>query len=113
MTKPLFTEAEFSLALHEVVTSLAQRADEERRKEDGFKAMWEASEKGLRSLISEAYHQMTRISLGLGDAIEERFKVNISKKLWDLIRALPFAMGEVRGHISDAQGMSCCADKAA
>ena len=107
------TEESFHEALTAVCTSLAERADAERRKEKPWAELWDASEGGLRSLLSEAQHQMSGPVHSVCDIIKQRFGIKrISGKLYDLLKALPFAMWDVRQHISDTQGMSCCADKA-
>ena len=111
-------EEDFHEALTSVITSIADRADAEMRKEKPFAELWEASEGGLRSLLSEAEHQMMGPVFGLCDIIKQRFGIKkISGKLYDLLKALPFAeiklhrMWKVREHIDDTQGMSCCMDK--
>jgi hypothetical protein len=107
------TKESFHEALTAVVTSIADRADAEMQKEKPWAELWEASEGGLRSLLSEADHQMKGPVFALCDIIKKRFGIKkISGKLYDLFKALPFAMWEVREHISNTQGMSCCADKA-
>lgn len=106
-------EESFHEALTAVCTSLAERADAERRKEQPWAELWDASEGGLRSLLSEAEHQMMGPVLNLCDIIKKRFGIKrISGRLYDLLKALPFAMWSVRHHIDKTQGMSCCADKA-
>lgn len=103
----------FHEALDAVCTSLAERADAERRKEKPWAELWEASEGGLRSLLSEAEHQMMGPVLNLCDIIKKRFGIKkVSGKLYDLLKALPLAMWDVRYYIEKTQGTSCCADKA-
>ncbi len=111
MNQPISDE-EFEKALHEVVTSLAERADAERAKEKPYQDLFAASQNGLKSLLSKTSDQMSHIAHSTTDIIRKQFKINtVSKKLFDLIKALPFAMWDLRCYI-DTQEMGCCADKA-
>lgn len=112
---PLSPEADeaFGKALEEVCNGILQRADAKRRETDAWKNLWAASEHDLRSLLSEADHQTGSIILALADVVQKRFGLkHLSDKLYNLLKALPFAMWNVRERINDTQGLSCCADKA-
>jgi len=106
-------DAEFGKALEEVCDTITRRAEARFRGTDAWKSLWAASEHGLQSLLSEADHQTGSTILVLADVIKQKFGLtHLSDKLYNLLKALPFAMWHVREKISDAQGNSCCADKA-
>jgi hypothetical protein len=114
-SEPLSAEAneEFGKALEDVIGGILARADVERRGTQAWKDLWGASEQGLQSLLSEADHQTSSTIITLGRVIEQRFGLkHLSDKLYNLLKALPFAMNYVRDKINDEQGLSCCADKA-
>lgn len=104
-------EQSLEQALAEVIGGLLARADAEREKSESYKNLWDASENNLRSLLSEAHHQMMEPIMSVCKVIEEKFEVRISDKLYDLIKLLPVAMSELREHITEKEGHSCCADK--
>lgn len=103
---------DFDKSLTQILTSLSNRANEGRRGTDSWKFMFEKSEQGLRGLLSEAQRQSMTIILNLTKVIEERYQIVCSAKLYDLCKALPFAMNKLRNEIDETQGMMCCADKA-
>lgn len=104
---------DFDKALSEVVDGILQRADEERQKSEPYKNLWEASEKNLTSLLSEACHQMDFVVIDTLEVIKKRFNISrISDEVYNLIKLLPFAMSILRENIKDKEGHSCCADKA-
>ena len=105
-------QEEFGKALEDVFSHILQRADEERKQSEPWKQLFASSEKGLQGLLSEANNQMMKIALNTTHAIEEKFGIKCTDKLFNLVKALPFAMNYVRDKIDDEQGMSCCADKA-
>jgi hypothetical protein len=112
-SKEPISEAEFGQALGEVITGLAARFDEQRRQSDPWKELFAASEGGLRGLLSEAQHKTNSIILDLSSVIQEKFGLKrTSRKLYDLLKALPFAMNQLRDHIQTEDSHSCCADKA-
>ena len=106
------TEETFNEALGEVINSMVNRFRKERQQSEPWKDLFKASEKGLLQLLSNANHQIGSIILDVSDMIEEKFNIKVSKKLYDLIKALPFAMWELRTNIQNEDGSCCCADKA-
>lgn len=114
-SEPLSPIAEdaFGKVLEEVCCGILQRAEHDRRQTDSWKNLWAASEHDLKGLLSEASDQTGSIILNLCSVIQERFGIkHLSDKLYNLLKALPFAMNHVRDKINDEQGLSCCADKA-
>jgi hypothetical protein len=104
---------EFGKALSDVIGGIVKRAEAERQKSAPWKDLYTASEDGLYPLLSEANHQTSSIILGLSDIIQEKFGLKrTSHKLYDLLKALPFAMNKVRDEIEQSQGRGSCADKA-
>jgi hypothetical protein len=106
-------EPDFETALDSVVSNLLAQAAIDNRASPAWKDLWTASEQGLSSLLSEAESQTKSILIKVCDVIKDRFGIpSVSPRLFKLIKALPFAMWEVREYISEEQGHSCCADKA-
>lgn len=103
---------DFNTALTSVLDNIIERSREERKKSQPWEGLFSASENGLRALLTKADLDMTRIALSTCDIIRERFEINsISDKLWDLIKAIPFAMHYVEKDIYTTEGNSCCVDK--
>lgn len=106
-------EGDFNAVLGEVITGLVARFEEDRQKSDPWKELFAASEGGLRGLLSEAQHKTNSIILDLSSVIQKKFGLKrTSRKLYDLLKALPFAMNHLRDHIQNEDSNSCCADKA-
>ena len=106
-------EEAFGNALQSVCDGILSRADEERKKTEPWKQLFAASEGGLRGILSDSSRQMMTIALNTHAMIKEKFHLDHSSpKLFNLVKALCFAMNHVRNEIDDSQGMSCCADKA-
>ena len=104
-------DEDFNKALEEVIGSIMERADAERAKEKPYQDMWAASEQGLKSLIDEAHNQCSHVIIGLCDVIKKKFNIRMTNKLYDLLKALPFAWKKVEKTIIDKEGHSCCIDK--
>ena len=111
---PLSSEADeaFGKALENVVSSILERSDAERRETQPWKNLFKASEGGLEGIIYEADHQLMAIVLSTAETISQKFGVRCSNKLFNLVKALPFALNQVEDEIQNSQGFSCCADKA-
>lgn len=98
--------------LDNVVSSLLFRAQEEREQSEPYQNLWEATDEGLRGLLSEAHHQMERVVLDVATVIQKKFNLPVlTDELYGLIMALPFAMHELREDIEKKDGRTCCADK--
>lgn len=107
------SDAEFGVALREVMVGLFGRAEVERRATEPWKDLFKASEDGLESLLSAAASQANIVIMSLADVIKTKFGIaRVSPKLYGLLKALPFAMNELRDQIDEREGMTCCADKA-
>lgn len=103
---------DFNAALASVLDGIVARSKEERKSSEPWANLWNASENGLRGLLSQADLEMMRIALNTCDIIKEKFEINqISDELFDLIKALPFAMHYVEKEITAEEGFSCCVDK--
>lgn len=99
-------------ALENVCNSIVKRANEESKKSEPWKELFDASEQGLISLLNKADMQMMETVLSTATIITDKFGIRCSDKLFDLLKALPFVMNRVTNEIEKQQGMSCCADKA-
>lgn len=104
-------EETFEQELTTVITSLCDRAKEERQKEKPWQDLFAASEEGLMSVLSEAHRQMKRTILDSAFLIEKKFNIKISNRLFYLLQALPCAMHDLRENLTKEEGISCCADK--
>lgn len=111
---PLSPEArkEFGNELENIFEHILKRADKERQESEPWKQLFEASEQGLRGILSEAKDQMMPIVLNTTRIIELKFGIKCSNKLFNLVKALPYVMSHVSGAIHEQQGLSCCSDKA-
>lgn len=113
MKENTISDTEFGKALDQVLTGLVERSRAEAQKTEPWKQLFTASEQGLQGLLSEASHQCNSVILNLSDLIKQKFGLaRISPRLYDLLKALPFAMNQLRDTIQDEQGLLCCADKA-
>lgn len=107
------SKEQFNKGLTEVVEYISKQARLEAEKTEPWKNLFEASEKGLRPALSEANRQCNAVIINLTDIIKEKFGIkHVSRKLYNMLKALPFAMNEVTNTIEKEQGLSCCADKA-
>ena len=114
-SEPLSPEADeaFGAAIADVCGNILARADAERKQSQPWKDLFTAgNEKGLQGILSSADHQMMSIALTTVKVIEEKFEIQCTDKLFNLIKMLCFAMNYVEDVIHDQQGLSCCADKA-
>lgn len=102
----------FTTQLNVILDGMVESAREEAAKTEPWKELFAASEQGLQGLLSQAAHQCNGVILNLARVIEKRFGVSTSNDLYDLLKALPFAMLHLRNTIDDEQGGCCCADKA-
>lgn len=105
-------QKEFGDALKSVCDNILKIADEERKKSEPWKQLFSKSEQGLSSILSKAEDQMMEIALNVATLISEKFNIRCSDKLFDLIRAMPFALPYVEKGIEETQGFACCVDKA-
>lgn len=105
-------DVEFMKGLKSVVTGIMDRARAEQRASEPWKALWEASEKGVERLLSDAADRTGETLGALADVIQERFGLKtIPPDLHTLIKALPYAMNEVGDRIKGEQGYRYSSDK--
>lgn len=102
----------FGKTLEDVFSHILERAEKERQETEPWKSLFEASDQGLISLLSEANSQMLKVVFNTVSIIEKNYSIRCSPKLYALIKALPFIMNNLTDQIKDQQGLSCCADKA-
>lgn len=111
MSEENFTDEDFTKSLDTVVMGIVERSRAEQRAEKPWATLWESSEQGLERLLSSAEQQMSEVVLNLSDVIETKFGIKCSRKLYNLLKALPFAFSAVRNTIEKEQSHVCCADK--
>lgn len=111
---PLSAEAKeaFGNSLETVVLSILERSDAERRESEPWKDLFRASEGGLEGIIYDADHKLMEIVLTTTDVISQKFGVRCSNRLFNLVKAIPFALNRVSDEIEESQGHVCHADKA-
>lgn len=97
--------------IKEVLDSLYKRAREERESKEPYKNLFKASEKGLKSLLSQASKDCNGIIINLGSVIEKKFNIKLSNKLYKLLKLMPYALGDLRKEISEKESGPCEADK--
>ncbi len=67
---------DFNAALESVLDGIVARSKEERKNSEPWANLWNASENGLRGLLSQADLEMMRIALNTCDIIKEKFVIN-------------------------------------
>jgi len=101
-----------------VLNSIADLAKEESKKSDAYGKMFEASHKGLRGLLDEANHQMTKVVLDTLDVMEEKGLIEKCgddyvkyNRIYYMLKLLPIMCLALEFDINSREGWSCEKDK--
>ena len=95
-----------------MLTSLSSRITEERRKSEPYTEMFEASEHGMRKVLSVAHGKIQRTLLDLHQVMKDiGIEEGKENELWDALHLLPFLYRSARKDIGENEGMCCEADK--
>lgn len=101
-----------------VLNSIVDLAKEESKKSDAYGKMFEASHKGLRGLLDEANHQMTKVVLDTLDVMEEKGLIEKGgddyvrrNRVYYLLKLLPIMCLALEFDINSREGWSCEKDK--
>ena len=101
-----------------VLNSIVDLAKEESKKSDAYGKMFEASHKGLRGLLDEANHQMTKVVLDTLDVMEEKGLIEKCgddyvkyNRIYYMLKLLPIMCLALEFDINSREGWSCEKDK--
>jgi hypothetical protein len=101
-----------------VIDALYTQAKEESKKSDAYSKMFEASHKGLRGILDEANHQMTKVLLNTMDVLEEKGLMSgardnyvMRNRVWCMLKMLPLMCTALEYDINEREGFSCVKDK--
>lgn len=101
-----------------VLNSIVDLAKEESKKSDAYGKMFEASHKGLRGLLDEANHQMTKVVLDTLDVMEEKGLIEKGgddyvrhNRIYYMLKLLPIMCLALEFDINSREGWSCEKDK--
>jgi hypothetical protein len=101
-----------------VIAALCTQAKEESKKSDAYSKMFEASHKGLRGILDEANHQMTKVLLNTMDILEEKGLLDrsrdnyvMSNRVYYMLSMLPLMFNALEFDIDKREGFSCVKDK--
>ncbi len=101
-----------------VIDALCTQAKEESKKSDAYSKMFEASHLGLRGILDEANHQMTKVLLNTMDILEEKGLLDrsrdnyvMSNRVYYMLKMLPLMFNALEFDIDKREGFSCVKDK--
>lgn len=101
-----------------VIDAICTQAKEESKKSDAYSRMFEASHKGLRGILDEANHQMTKVLLNTMDILEEKGLLDrsrdnyvMSNRVYYMLSMLPLMFNALEFDIDKREGFSCVKDK--
>jgi hypothetical protein len=101
-----------------VIDALCTQAKEESKKSDAYSKMFEASHLGLRGILDEANHQMTKVLLNTMDILEEKGLLDrsrdnyvMSNRVYYMLSMLPLMFNALEFDIDKREGFSCVKDK--
>ena len=101
-----------------VLNNFVQMAKDESKKEDAYAKMFEASHKGLRGLLDEANHQMTKVVFDTLDVMEEKGLIEKGgddyvrrNRVHYLLKLLPLMYIGLEFDIHSREGYMCVKDK--
>lgn len=101
-----------------VIDTICARAKDESKKTDAYSKMFEASHKGLRGILDEANHQMTKVLLNTMDILEEKGLLDrsrdnyvMSNRVYYMLKMLPLMCTALEYAIDAREGWSCVKDK--
>lgn len=101
-----------------VIDALCTQAKEESKKSDAYSKMFEASHLGLRGILDEANHQMTKVLLNTMGILEEKGLLDRSRdnyvmrnRVYYMLRMLPLMFNALEFDIDKREGFSCVKDK--
>lgn len=94
-----------------VIDRLCKLADEKRKETDGYADMFEASEHGIRGLLSELNDKIMGLVLSACTVIEERTGNSVDNELFAFLRGISLYWGELEKEICDKEGLCCSVDK--
>jgi hypothetical protein len=101
-----------------VINAICTQAKEESKKSDAYSKMFEASHKGLRGILDEANHQMTKVLLNTMDILEDKGLLDrsrdnyvMSNRVYYMLKMLPLMCTALEYDIDAREGFSCVKDK--
>jgi len=95
----------------EVIKTILDKADEERKNSDSYKHLFEASD-GLSSFISNLEDEIDRVVLDGCAVLENKFGVkNIRPELFNMLLGIALFSSILEKKIIATEGSSCCVDK--
>jgi hypothetical protein len=97
--------------LKAVMTSLCQLAEEERRKTEPYKDMFEASEYGIRGVLNKLNDDVERLVLTAYQVIEDRTGKKLDDDFYLFLKGINLFWGDMKNEICDREGMCCSVDK--
>lgn len=99
-------------ALGDVMSSILERAEEERLKSDSYNDLFKLTKKDCCSgALRAAEHKMSMIALDVSTLLEKEYGIKITNDKFHLLLALPYIEKVLTDEIRKKEGYSCCVDK--
>jgi hypothetical protein len=106
-------DKKFAEALGSVMSSLLERAEEERLKSDHYQDLFKLTKKdSCEGALRNAEHKMSSIALDVSTLLEKEYGIKVTNDKFHILMALPFIVNHLTDDIRKTEGYSCCVDKA-
>lgn len=101
-----------------VLGAIVQQAKDESKKTTAYATLFEASHKGLRGILDEANHQMTKVVLDTMTVLEEKGLIErggsnyvMRNRVYYMLKLLPVMCIALEFDINSREGWACEKDK--